>query len=226
MIRKASRARNGSKIRARHRPPPLLIMCAKSSSRCRAAWVYEQAFGCAPQHQSRALRRRAQSAAISIDTEAVRAKQPGPRRRCGSILRRRYYGAAVRLERANLPRRRIAARQRGLELRHAHGKVPPAMEISSAIHSARKANCGATKPTISESRPQMQAGWQFASATAGSMAACATAACIPNRADHYITAANPDDSGQTDYRKWLPSATLFVAGHRAPVGLHLLCARL
>lgn len=26
--------------------------------------------------------------------------------------------------------------------------------------------------------------------------------------DHYITAANPDDSGQTDYRKWLPSATL------------------
>ncbi len=92
-------------------------MCAKSSSRCRAAWYIQQAFDA--HHSIKAVLYGGERKARCdlIDTESCAAEN-NPGHAGGVIdLRRRYYGADVRWSGRNLlAEQREAARQRGLEL--------------------------------------------------------------------------------------------------------------
>ena len=84
--------------------------------------------------------------------------------------------------------------------------IGAATRTSSATRSACRAPCAATKGRRSRFRPVRAGDWQFADAW--SLTAGVRHSDVKfNPDDHYITATNPDDSGNVDY-----SATTPVAG--------------
>ena len=187
-------------------PSAIAYNVRKEQQQVQGGLVYEQALDA--HHSIKAVLYGGERKALQFQSIPKAVQQNNPGHAGGVIdLRRRYYGADVRWSGQNLLADESLRASVGLSFDTLTEKRRGYENFIGDTLGAQGVLRRNETNDIWNLDPYMQAGWQFAPQWRLDGGLRYSNVHFKSR-DHYITAANPDDSGQTDYRKWLPSATL------------------